>query len=417
MAAFVTLELPPPPVRAVALCAVLALAQPAQTQVLVYSTGSAPAVHGRIDLQSGADTPLAASGIGTYTSDGQFGLRQEGGLLRMWHVPSGAETTLSGDFSPWVAHPRQLAIFGMAAGSPARLDAAWLHVWPVCAPNTFFGMDVSGDGATLVVLCGSDLVSVDATTGAETRRLANAGVGGSFALNQDGTEVTAWRSGATTAELVRLRLSDGQVQASRVVAGGGTPAGVMPAPGRDRAVASACRLVSVNIMCDAVLIEVGGLTDVRALGESAVWRPSVTLSPDGQDAFVSGLGSGAAFTFATWIDVPTGVARASITRALDEGGFALSYLAAPLPPAAPSVAVAAGTVTLAWSLPPASPQVTGYRLEAGFAPGTTAVSIDLGPATTAAIPGVPAGRYFVRLRAVNVNGASPPSTEVVVDVP
>ena len=41
----------------------------------------------------------------------------------------------------------------------------------------------------------------------------------------------------------------------------------------------------------------------------------------------------------------------------------------------------------------------------------------LGRVTSFAGPDVPPGRYFVRVRAVNANGTSAPSNDVVIDVP
>lgn len=90
----------------------------------------------------------------------------------------------------------------------------------------------------------------------------------------------------------------------------------------------------------------------------------------------------------------------------------------PLPPVALAAAAPQPqTVTLSWTQPGPSPQVTGYRLEAGAAPGATAVTIELGSVLSTTIPGVPPGRYYARVRAVNYNGVSLASNEVVIDVP
>ncbi|MEZ5418679.1 MAG: hypothetical protein R2708_15250 [Vicinamibacterales bacterium] len=45
------------------------------------------------------------------------------------------------------------------------------------------------------------------------------------------------------------------------------------------------------------------------------------------------------------------------------------------------------------------------------------MSLDLGAAAAVTILGVPPGRYYARLRAVNYNGVSAASNEVVIDVP
>ena len=382
----------------------LMLAGPATAQQVVYSTAT---VHGRIDLQTGADTALPESRNGLYTADGQFGMLQDGTALRMWHVPTNQTTTVATGFRPLHAHPRQPAIFGAADGLPARLDASGVHAWPVCAPappNTGPVMDLSADGATLTVLCGTDLVSLDTTTGAVTHRLPNAGVSGPFALSADGSEVVAWRLPALPAELVRVRLSDGQVLATRRVSDGAAGLRVTSTPRRDRVAASTCRIVGVNVRCPAVLVDATTLADVRVLGEWLFFPPVVTVSPDGRDAFVNALSG------VTWLDVDSGAIRAFAPETV------VTYLPAPLPPVLAPAAVNGSTVLLTWTLPAASPQVTAYRLEAGSAPGATAVALDLGTNPSTVVPGVPPGRYYARLRAVNYKGVSAPSNEIVIDV-
>lgn len=89
---------------------------------------------------------------------------------------------------------------------------------------------------------------------------------------------------------------------------------------------------------------------------------------------------------------------------------------APAPPAALSVAVAGSAVTLRWLPPLYLP--AGYFVEAGTAPGrsdlgTTAVG---GAPTALTVTGVPAGNYFVRVRATGPAGVSAPSNEAIVTV-
>jgi hypothetical protein len=138
----------------------------------------------------------------------------------------------------------------------------------------------------------------------------------------------------------------------------------------------------------------GGLTVSPAGDWMASWRGNLIVRTD--------LATGVE------IDSARGPASGQVTVAI---GWP------PLPPRLAPAAVANGAVSMMWTLPDASPQVTGYRLEAGYAPGTTAVSLDLGPSSGTSIPGVPAGRYYARIRAVNANGVSAPSNEIVIDVP
>jgi hypothetical protein len=97
----------------------------------------------------------------------------------------------------------------------------------------------------------------------------------------------------------------------------------------------------------------------------------------------------------------------------------LTVANAPLPPGAPTAQVAGNRVTLSWAEPPiASAATTHYVVEAGSAPGLADLAAfgTEGVQTSVSFDNVPAGRYYVRVRAVNFTGSSGPSHEVVVDV-
>jgi hypothetical protein len=90
----------------------------------------------------------------------------------------------------------------------------------------------------------------------------------------------------------------------------------------------------------------------------------------------------------------------------------------PLPPVNVVATVAGAQVSFTWSLPGHSPLATAYVLEAGTGPGlANLATMALGPGTSLHIPGVPPGRYYVRLRSRNSTGTGAASNEVVVDVP
>jgi endonuclease/exonuclease/phosphatase family metal-dependent hydrolase len=95
--------------------------------------------------------------------------------------------------------------------------------------------------------------------------------------------------------------------------------------------------------------------------------------------------------------------------------FATPLAAEPLPPTNLSAHVAGNAVTLTWNAPPGG--VSGYRIEVGTAPGlTNAANVLVGATSSLFIPGVPAGSYYVRIRATASDGESTPSNEVLVRV-
>jgi len=88
------------------------------------------------------------------------------------------------------------------------------------------------------------------------------------------------------------------------------------------------------------------------------------------------------------------------------------------PPAAPvslRATATAFTVQISWAEGGSGGATTSYVLEAGLAPGTTAVTLPVG-STSLTVPGVAPGTYYLRVRAVNAFGTSLPSNEVALVV-
>jgi predicted phage tail protein len=78
--------------------------------------------------------------------------------------------------------------------------------------------------------------------------------------------------------------------------------------------------------------------------------------------------------------------------------------------------VTGNTVTLSWTAP-AGP-VTGYVVEAGTAAGLANLgTLQIGATPSLVVPGVPAGTYVLRVRAITSAGSGAPSADVVVVVP
>ncbi len=93
----------------------------------------------------------------------------------------------------------------------------------------------------------------------------------------------------------------------------------------------------------------------------------------------------------------------------------------PAPPSPPQnffINLSGSTATLNWTAP-AIGTATSYIIEAGTATGLANIGVvNTGTtATTLAVPGVPSGIYYLRVRAANAQGASPVSNERVLTVP
>lgn len=87
---------------------------------------------------------------------------------------------------------------------------------------------------------------------------------------------------------------------------------------------------------------------------------------------------------------------------------------APGAPADVTARIDNGTVSLAWTRAMLGAAPTGYVLEAGSVPGASNIATSPLAATTFTTTGVPAGTYYLRVRAVNAAGMSAPSREVML---
>jgi len=108
-----------------------------------------------------------------------------------------------------------------------------------------------------------------------------------------------------------------------------------------------------------------------------------------------------------------GVGAASEEAILAVGGAAEP----PLRPTGLIATVTGAAVSFRWNAPTAGGAPTGYLLEAGTGMDLSNITtLPLPNVATFGVDGVPAGRYFVRVRATNALGASAPSNEVTVNV-
>jgi hypothetical protein len=99
----------------------------------------------------------------------------------------------------------------------------------------------------------------------------------------------------------------------------------------------------------------------------------------------------------------------------------IRVIVGPPPPGPPTLSGSVGagrSASLSWAAPATGAPVTGYRLEAGTAPGlANAAVLQLAPNQLSfSTAGVPPGTYYVRVLASNAVGPGLASNEVVLVV-
>jgi hypothetical protein len=124
---------------------------------------------------------------------------------------------------------------------------------------------------------------------------------------------------------------------------------------------------------------------------------------------------------------PNGVYHVSVlaTNAngpgLESPGATLTVPAVAAAPGAPTglaVNVSGATATFSWQAPAGGGPVSSYVIVAGMTPGFTSpiATLPVGTATSYAVPGVPAGLYYVRVVSQGPGGTSGGSNEVSLSV-
>lgn len=398
---------------------------PLRTQVLNLGTGVTE-----------FDQPAAISpGPTVFTADGRFALLRitpasGAPFLQLYDVAARTLSPVSIDFTPLAAHPRDLAFFGRTGTAATRLDLGGLRTLVDCAPAALQALDISVAGDRVAALCDTGaLMIADTATGVAVR---------TFPVGGGGTALTAHFTSAGDAVVVSRALPPAlsQVAVVDIASGQDTSTADYPNPVLPSDATPGCRLRAVSatrtvgvVACRWFFPRAGpvGLSfevfETRRVTLPALsWGPllgvryaasEVQLDPVGATMFAtsSTFRGGASVQL---VDVTSGAALAE--AAVAGSGMAVTF--APLAPSALAAQVTGATVQLDWQLPADSPAVTGYVLEAGSASGlANLATVTLGPATSLTIPGVPRGRYYVRVRGVNVTGRGAPSSEVVLDVP
>ena len=93
------------------------------------------------------------------------------------------------------------------------------------------------------------------------------------------------------------------------------------------------------------------------------------------------------------------------------------FAAAPTAPVNLGAIVTGNTVALSWTAPSTGTPATSYLVLASLSPGGAPIAFLPTQTTALTVTGVPNGVYCVTVRAINADGASGPSNEVIVVVP
>jgi hypothetical protein len=342
-------------------------------------------------------------------------------FVSLFDLPTRRQTTFTpgptSDFVPVRVHPTEIRAF-IQPGYGAQVIVAepgGTKLLPQpCGGGSWLG-DRSGDGRRLALSCGDEVVVVDSRDGLVIARVPE--VYGAHRLNQSGTELVAayldyW--GEYPPEYQRRDVATGATLAWRVAPWDEFEGYfVVYDPRTARLYLGSQGGV---VIIDAATLQPVGRIQKLATREAA----AVVVDPDRPLAYVawqSRVGPKQTIVV-TAFDTTTlaTVGSMELPLSADVLGMALG----PRPPAtaALSAGVAGATVTLSWATAAGGAIATGHVVEAGFTSGQTVVRLPVSAgATSLLVPGVPPGRYFVRVRSVNGTGLGAPSNEVLVNVP
>jgi hypothetical protein len=338
-----------------------------------------------------------------------------------------------------VAHGRRLELFAlMTDGLVASITPGAIRPLANCEQAS--GLSLSGDSRRLVVVCAQNIVLLDADSGAEITRVPTMAVRvDSPVANMDGTRVlvrempafgrldlAVWDVATATrlAQNISPPLSASLDESLRSV--------IAATPSRDAVVVGTMwtafpglyghRSLVVDATSLAVRQELPIAPSLCKVGVSGPCREprSAAFTADGRHVVIGAIDAAHGSSGAVQI---VDVAANTIVASTGEGFFAtddvrVALASAPLPPAGVAAQVAGRDVTVSWALPLHSPAASGYVIEAGSAPGLSNLAIltVTGDRQSITCLNVPPGRYYLRVRAVNVTGRSDASAETVVEV-
>jgi hypothetical protein len=159
--------------------------------------------------------------------------------------------------------------------------------------------------------------------------------------------------------------------------------------------------------------EIAGATRIAVQFGGNPTHPSSAVGPDGSFSIMGSPEQGVGrFTQRVYVTMPDGLQRtiASIRNIRVFQGPRV-----PPPPVALTATASGSNVTIQWSPDTGSPP-TSYFVDVGSSSGAANIGSFPMTATTLTASGVPNGRYYLRVRAVNAAGVSAPSAETVLTV-
>jgi hypothetical protein len=238
---------------------------------------------------------------------------------------------------------------------------------------------------------------------------------GALTLNANGSFIYAPGSGFSGADSFTYRASDG-AQVSNIatvsITVGGNQAPVFSVVPANQTLFDAGSGASSGPLAFTVSDPDGAAVAVSATSSNtAVVAPSgLTLAGSGPNRTVTVSTAGA-----------TSLGTTTITLTATDGALSTAAtftvtVEASVAPGAPrslTATTARNGVVFTWQPPTTSEPVVAYVLDAGYAPGATALSVPLGQ-VLAFSASAPDGVYFVRLRAITAAGSGPPSNEVQI---
>ena len=403
----------------VALALVMTSSSPAWAQrVLLAESGPAGTTTSLVDLATGATTsfPTEAPYRVLFSADGTvvFWQTYSSVTWRARVLATGLEVALPANFRPVAVHPRELALFGILGTSAvSRLDSTTMTSWPACDGGSIVEMAVPLDAQSLFVLCQSGTLAViDAATGLMLRKLPLGPQGSvrGLVLGPDATEFLTLRETGTAPLLTRANATTGVTSATGSWPGVWYGDWLVGSESGNRFVGGSCQYLR-GLSCAQFVVDFQTLALSPGLSVGADEGGSLHFPPENLDVVI------ATRTRVVRADTLSGAVLETVSAPPGITWFvALAW--PPLPPALDPPQRMGRSVNLTWTLPAHSPDVTGYVLEVGSRAGAADLAAaSLGRVTSFAGPDVPPGRYFVRVRAVNANGTSAPSNDVVIDVP